>query len=212
MQACRPAFCAAKSVPPPAAAIAALRRRRSDPDDLRRIRSCQDPGAAHGVADRVPPTRRSPEHQCYATVRRALDSVLPGRFTQGQYKTLLRHVNRWREGAWARGVVVGPKTYRRLSDKPCGRRPDIFNEHWAEMVNCLEDRTDQTALRASGRIPGALPGRYGLRQLHTLQRRVRAWRREAVQRLVHHMDGVATDVSGSASGNILHEAIDSEIM
>ena len=34
----------------------------------------------------------------------------PGRFTQRQYRTLLRRVNRWREDARARGVVVEPKT------------------------------------------------------------------------------------------------------
>jgi hypothetical protein len=51
-----------------------------------------------------------------------------GRFTRAQYKTLLRRVNRWREDARARGVVIGPKTYR-LSDKPRGRRRRIFEEH-----------------------------------------------------------------------------------
>jgi len=38
----------------------------------------------------------------------------PGRFTRWQYKRLLRHVNLWRQDARARGVVIGPKTYRRL--------------------------------------------------------------------------------------------------
>ncbi|ESY64943.1 hypothetical protein X743_30250 [Mesorhizobium sp. LNHC252B00] len=42
----------------------------------------------------------------------------PGRFTRKQYKTLVRRVNLWRQAARARGVVVGPKTYRRLNDKP----------------------------------------------------------------------------------------------
>jgi hypothetical protein len=37
----------------------------------------------------------------------------PGRFTVKQYRTLLRRVNRWRQDARARGVVIGPKTYRR---------------------------------------------------------------------------------------------------
>ena len=50
----------------------------------------------------------------------------PGRFTRKQYKTLLRRTNLWRQDARARGVVIGPKTYRRLSDQPRGRRPDIF--------------------------------------------------------------------------------------
>jgi len=70
----------------------------------------------------------------------------PGRFTKKQYKTLLRRVNIWRGAAIARGVVIGPKTYRRHNDKPRGRRPDIFKEHWEEMTRCLDERPDQTAL------------------------------------------------------------------
>lgn len=66
----------------------------------------------------------------------------PGRFTRKQYKTLLRLVNQWRQDARARGVVIGPKSYRRLSDKPRGRRPDIFKDHWEEMAQCLEQRPD----------------------------------------------------------------------
>lgn len=47
----------------------------------------------------------------------------PGRVTRKQYKTLVRLVSLWRQEARARGVVIGPKAYRRLSDKPRGRRP-----------------------------------------------------------------------------------------
>jgi IS30 family transposase len=113
----------------------------------------------------------------------------PGRFTPKQYKTLLRHVNRWREDARARGVVIGSKKYRRLSDKPRGRRPDVFKEHWAEMVKCLEERPDQTALELLLEFQARYPGRYSQRQLYTLQRRVRGWRHEAVQRLIHELHG-----------------------
>lgn len=56
----------------------------------------------------------------------------PGRFTRKQYNTLLRRVNHWRKDARARGVVIGPKTYRRYSDKPRGKRPDLFKDHWKE--------------------------------------------------------------------------------
>jgi hypothetical protein len=52
----------------------------------------------------------------------------------------------WRRDARERGVVIGPKTYRLLSDKPRGRRPDPFRGHWDEMVQCLEEQPDQTAL------------------------------------------------------------------
>ena len=68
--------------------------------------------------------------------------------------------------ARARGVVIGPKKYRHLSDKPRGRRPDIFKEHWEEMVQCLEERPDQTALELLLEFQARYPGRYSLRQLH----------------------------------------------
>jgi hypothetical protein len=50
---------------------------------------------------------------------------------------------------------------------------------------------------------------YGTRQrgqLYTLQRRVRSWRQEAVQRLIHDVDTLATDVPRGVIGNILDEA------
>jgi hypothetical protein len=100
----------------------------------------------------------------------------PGRFTPKQYKTIVRRVSLWRQAARARGVVIGPKTYRRLSDKPRGRRPDIFRHHWAEMAQCLEEQPDQTALALLVEFQARYPGQYSPRQLYTLQKRVRAWR------------------------------------
>ena len=70
----------------------------------------------------------------------------PGRFTLRQYSALLQRVNRWREDARARGVTVGTKTYRVFNDKWSGRKRDIFAVDWAEMVECLEEHPDQTAL------------------------------------------------------------------
>jgi hypothetical protein len=122
----------------------------------------------------------------------------PGRFTRGQYRTLLRRVNLWRRDASARGVVIGRKTYRRFSDKPWGRRPDIFKDHWEEMVQCLEQRPDQTALELLIEFQARYPGRYTLRQLHTLQNRVKGWRHAAVQRLITKMNDLTQDVTAAA--------------
>jgi Integrase core domain len=139
----------------------------------------------------------------------------PGRFTRRQYKTLVRRVCRWRQAARARGVVIGPKTYRRLSDRPRGRRPDIFKEHWEEMARCLEERPDQTALELLVEFQARYPGHYSSRQLHTLQKRVRVWRQQAVQRLigaVGNMPGYAAPKpSDLAAGNILSEAAGNRI-
>jgi transposase InsO family protein len=139
----------------------------------------------------------------------------PGRFTRKQYNTLVRRVGRWRQAAHARGVVVGPKTYRRLSDKPRGRRPDIFRHHWAEMARCLEEQPDQTALELLVEFQARYPGQYSLRQLYTLQKRVRAWRQQAVQRLIGEISGlppyVASYPSRLAAGNIPGEAAGNKI-
>jgi hypothetical protein len=114
----------------------------------------------------------------------------PGRFTHKQYKTLVRRVSIWRREARARGVIIGPKTYRRLSDKPRGRRPDIFRHHWEEMAQCLEEQPDQTALELLVEFQARYPGQYSSRQLHTLQKRVRVWRQQAVQRLIGEVSGL----------------------
>lgn len=87
----------------------------------------------------------------------------PGRFTRRQYKTILRRVSLWRRDARARGVVIGPKTYRLFSDKPRGRRPDVFRDHWDEMVQCLEEQPDQTALELLIEFQARYPGRYSMR-------------------------------------------------
>ena len=134
----------------------------------------------------------------------------PGRFTRKQYKTLVRRISRWRQDAHARGVITGPKTYRRLSDKPRGRRPDIFKDHWEEMARCLEEQPDQTALELLVEFQARYPGQYSSRQLYTLQKRVRMWRRQAVQRLIGEVSGqppyAALEHSRLIAGNILDEA------
>ena len=122
----------------------------------------------------------------------------PGRFTRRQYKTLLRRVNLWREDARARGVVIGPKKYRRLSDRPRGRRRRIFADHWDEMARCLEERPDQTAMELLIEFQARYPGMYSLRQLYTLQTRVRTWRQQAVQRLIAEL---SSNILGEATGN-----------
>lgn len=127
-----------------------------------------------------------------------LCTQFPGRFTRKQYKTLARRVSLWRQAAQARGVIIGPKTYR-LSDKPRGRRPDIFKDDWEEMAQCLEERPDQTALELLVEFQVRYPGRYTLRQISTLQRRVRAWRQQAVQRLIGEVSSQEPYVASSSS-------------
>lgn len=70
----------------------------------------------------------------------------PGRFGRWQYARFLKPVNTWREDARARGVVIGPRKQRRLTNRPRGRRTDLFRPHWPEMLQCLEAQPDQTSL------------------------------------------------------------------
>lgn len=135
----------------------------------------------------------------------------PRRFTCKQYKSLLRRVNRWREDARARGVVIGTKTYRRTSDQPRGRRADTFKEHWEEMAQCLEESPDQTAQDLLIEFQARYPGRYNLRQLSTLQKRVRAWRQQAVQRLICEVGNLTPHVSSIGAGNTINEACGNKI-
>jgi hypothetical protein len=158
-QTCRPAFFVKpKTLPPKAAAVTSSAKM---PERPRLIYA--ESGHAKIQALRMvwPIVCRRLEDLPNISATQLFDELciqFPGRFTQRQYKTLLRHVNRWREDARARGVVVGPIRHRRLSDKPRGRRPDIFKEHGAEMVNCLEERPDQTALELLVEFQARYPG------------------------------------------------------
>jgi hypothetical protein len=67
------------------------------------------------------------------------------------------------------------------------------------MVQCLEDYPDQTALELLVEFQARYPGRYSLRQLYTLQKRVRKWRQEAVQRLIAEVASQTRNVSSAAS-------------
>ncbi|MFK0278370.1 transposase family protein [Ensifer sp. NPDC090286] len=136
-----------------------------------------------------------------------LCTQFPGRFTRKQYKTLARKVSLWRQAARARGVVIGSKTYRRFSENPRGRRPDTFKDHWEEMAGWLEDHPDQTALELLVEFQARYPGQYSFRQLRTLQKRVRVWRMQAVQRLIDDAGTLA-----HMSLQIPHAALRSNIL
>jgi hypothetical protein len=123
-----------------------------------------------------------------------LRAQYPGRFHCGQLAAFIRRVRLWRDDARLRGVVIGTRTHRNAVDR-ARRRPDPFEQHWAEMLQCLDGDPDQTALQLLTDFQGRYPGRYEERHLRTLQRRLKTWRREAVQRLICEMPGLAKNVS-----------------
>jgi predicted PP-loop superfamily ATPase len=66
------------------------------------------------------------------------------------------------------------------------------------MAQCLEERPDQTAMELLVEFQARYPGTYSLQQLYTLQKRVRMWRQQAVQRLLRD---VSSNILGEATGN-----------
>jgi hypothetical protein len=127
-----------------------------------------------------------------------LCAQFPGRFTPRQYKTLAKRVRIWRRDARARGVAIDGLKYRRLSNKPRRCRPDPFNAHWSEMLKCLDAQPDQTALELLVEFQARYPERYSARHLRTLQRRLKVWRKEAVQRLICDIGNLTQNVSAVA--------------
>lgn len=135
-----------------------------------------------------------------------LSIQIPGRFTRAQYKSLLRRVNRWRNEARARGVHIGTKTYRRLSDKPRGRKKGLFEEHWPEMSAWLEAQPDQSAQVLLAEFQSRYPGRYTDNHVYTLQRYVRRWRKQEIQRLICAADSHSGMLNSYPASNNAREA------
>lgn len=159
---------------------------------------------AHAVEMVWPIVCRKLQEQPNVSAAQLFDELsiqFPGRFTRAQYKSLLRRVNRWRKEARSLGIVIGPKTYRRLSDKPRGCKPRLFKEHWAEMTACLEAQPDQTAQELLIEFQARYPGRYRDGHVYTLQRYVRKWRQQEIQRLICDVSSNSEVLARSATGN-----------
>lgn len=91
--------------------------------------------------------------------------------------------------------------YRCVSKKPRGRGlgPQRLIDHWPEMLQHLEARPDQTAVELLTEFQARYPGIYRASHLRTLRRRVQAWRREAIQRLICKMQDHTQDVGAEAT-------------
>jgi hypothetical protein len=117
----------------------------------------------------------------------------------GQLATLTSRVRVWREDARARGVEIGPLRYRQSPIPRTRRRPDPFEAHWPELLPCLAADPDQTGRELFNTLQGRYPGHYTSGQLRTLQRRLKVWRRQAVQQLICEMQDFTEDVSSGIS-------------
>ncbi|MGC2461532.1 MAG: transposase family protein [Steroidobacteraceae bacterium] len=125
----------------------------------------------------------------------------PGRFHPWQVRRLMKRVKVWRQDARARGVVIARLKYRCVTKKPRGRGPgpQRFNAHWAEMLQYLEERPDQTAVELLTEFQARYPGFYSASHLRTLRRRLLVWRRQAIQRLICEMQDFTQDVGSGAA-------------
>lgn len=128
-----------------------------------------------------------------------LRAQYPGRFHPGQRATLTKHVRLWREDAQARGIEIGRIHYRQSSKPRTRRRPDPLAKHWAELLPCLEADPDQTGRELFNTLCAKYPGDHETGQIRTLQRRLKVWRREAVQHLICEMGDFTEDVGATTS-------------
>jgi hypothetical protein len=124
-----------------------------------------------------------------------LRAQYPGRWHRGQLMAFRNRVRLWREDARARGVEIGRLKYRQSSKPRTRRRPDPLEAHWTEMLQCLEADPDQTSQELLAAFKIQYPDRYHAGHLRTVQRRMKIWRHQAVQRLIIEMDGLTEDVS-----------------
>jgi hypothetical protein len=126
----------------------------------------------------------------------------PGRFHPKHVNRLAKRVKQWRQDARARGVVIPPTKNRRFSNKPRGpgAAPYSCTTHWQEMTQWLEKHPDQTAVELLTEFQARYPGLYRRSHLRTLRKRVQAWRREAIQRLICKLQEHTHDVSSELRG------------
>lgn len=128
-----------------------------------------------------------------------LRAQYPGRWHRGQLATFRNRVRVWREDARSRGIEIGPLKQRQSTKKRTRRRPDPLEANWIEMLQCLDADPDQTSRELLTAFQNRYPDRYGTEHLRTVQRRMKIWRRESVQRLICEMDGLSEDVSYSSN-------------
>lgn len=103
-------------------------------------------------------------------------------------------------GAWREGEVrpthqIEPKRLRHWRT-----RADPFETAWPQVLQWLEREPDQTARALLERLQRAHPGKFPDGQLRTLQRRVKAWRRDIARRLVFTAGATSREFQPLAAG------------
>jgi hypothetical protein len=99
--------------------------------------------------------------------------------------------------AWQAGEVRATHRTKLKARRYWRSRVDPFAEVAVSLRSWLDAEPDLQATDLLARLEDAFPGRYPAKLLRTLQRRVRAWRREIAHLLVF---GPSSPVVPSASG------------
>jgi hypothetical protein len=140
-----------------------------------------------------------------------LRAMYPGRWHQGQLAAFTQRVSQWRRDAQARGIEVGPIKHRRSLIPRGRRRPDPFAEHWTEILSLIDEDPDQTARELIDAVMTRFPYKYTTAHLRTLQRRLKVWRRDSVQRLILELEGEAYMAAVDTAANVLDEATGNKV-
>jgi Integrase core domain len=140
-----------------------------------------------------------------------LRAMYPGRWHRGQLAAFTQRVSQWRRDAHARGIEIGPIKHRRSLIPRGRRRPDPFAEHWTEILALMDEDPDQTARELIDAVIARFPSKYTIAHLRTLQRRLKVWRRDSVQRLILEMEGEAFFAESNTAGNNLNEATGNKV-
>jgi len=75
----------------------------------------------------------------------------------------------------------------------------------------MDQDPDQTGRELINEMIVRFPTKYTSRHLRTLQRRLKVWRKDAVQKLIMEMEGDAYLADPEVSGNILNEATGNKV-
>jgi hypothetical protein len=140
-----------------------------------------------------------------------LRTMYPGRWHRGQLRAFTVRVTRWREDARERGIEIGPIKHRRSLIPRGRRRPDPFEEHWTEILKLMDQDPDQTGRELIHQIISRYPRKYTIAHLRTLQRRLKSWRKDSIEKLIYEMEGDSYEADRRTPGNLLNEAAGNKV-
>jgi len=94
---------------------------------------------------------------------------------------------------WKAGEVRPTHRKPRETPRPWRTHPDAFEGVWAQVLYWLGENPDATAKSLFERLMVKYPGKFQIRQLRTLQRRVKEWRYVMARELVFACNNTVDD-------------------